>query len=209
MEIEININKYKNLRYNFFKWRYELNVVYKISLALFFACLTGVLAQIRFYLPGTPVPVTGQVFGVFLAGILLGTWGGISQIMYLGIGVAGIPWFAGYNSGFVYITGPTGGYLIGFIFAAFFIGYIIDRYIRFRKLFSMLTLMIFSTFILIYFPGLIQLYIWSGASYGLWELFNKCVFPFIAADLIKAIIATLIATSITPKKTYGQEVDFK
>ena len=73
MQVEININKYKNFRYNFFKWRYELNVVYKISLALFFACLTGLLAQIRFYLPGTLVPVTGQVFGVFLAGILLGT----------------------------------------------------------------------------------------------------------------------------------------
>ncbi len=209
MEIEINLNKYKNLRYNFFKWRYELNVVYKLTLALFFACLTGFLAQIRFYFPGTPVPVTGQVFGVFLAGILLGTWGGISQLMYLGIGVAGIPWFAGYNSGLAYITGPTGGYIIGFILAAFFIGYIIDKYIRFRKLYAMIILMLFSTFVLIYTPGLICFYIWSNAGFGLWELIIMCIIPFIFADLIKAIIAALIATSITPKKPYGQEVDYK
>ncbi len=209
MEVEINLDKYKTLRYSFFKWRYELNFVYKISLALFFACFTGLLAQIRFYLPGTPVPVTGQVFGVFLAGILLGTWGGVSQLIYFGIGVAGIPWFAGYNSGFAYITGPTGGYIIGFIMAAFFIGYIIDRYIRFRKLYPMIALMLFSTFVLIYIPGLIQFYIWSGTSLGLGELFIMCVFPFIAADFIKAVIAALIATSIIPKRAYGREVDFQ
>jgi biotin transport system substrate-specific component len=171
--------------------------------------LTGLLAQIRFYLPGTPVPVTGQVFGVFLAAIILGTWGGISQIMYLGIGAVGVPWFAGYSSGLVYITGPTGGYLIGFIFAAFFIGFISDRYIRFRKLHAMIILMLFSTFILIYIPGLIYFYLLFNAVYGLWELIIMCVLPFIAADLIKAIIAALIVTSITPKKSYGREVDFR
>jgi hypothetical protein len=69
MEINMYINNYKNLRYNYFKWRYELNIVNKLILASFFACLTGLLAQLRFYLPGTPVPVTGQVFGVILAGV--------------------------------------------------------------------------------------------------------------------------------------------
>ena len=122
MLIDININKYRILRYNFFKWRFELNFAYKLTLAIFFALLTGILAQIKIFIPGMPVPFTGQVFGVFLAGILLGTWGGISQIMYFGLGIAGIPWFAGYGSGLTYIMGPTGGYIIGFIFAAFFIG---------------------------------------------------------------------------------------
>ena len=93
--------------------------------------------------------------------------------------------------------------------AAFFIGYIIDRYIRFRKLFALIALMLFSTFILIYIPGLIQYYLWTGASFDLWTLLTMCVFPFIAADFIKAITAALIATSITPNKAYGREVDFK
>ena len=207
MEITIPIQKYRNLRYNFFKWRYELDFVYKISLALSFALLTGLLAQFRFYLPGTPVPVTGQVFGVMLAGILLGKWGGISQCLYVGIGVAGIPWFAGFNAGFGYLIGPTGGYIIGFIFAAFFIGFIVDRYVQIRNFFGMLLLMLFATFVLIYIPGLIQFYLWTGSSIGFLQLLTLCVIPFLAADIIKAVIAATIATTITPKKSYGHEVD--
>lgn len=207
MEIAMYIDKYKNTRYNFFRWRYELDVVYKISLALGFACFTGLLAQFRFYLPGTPVPVTGQVFGVLLAGVLLGKWGGISQCMYVGIGAIGVPWFSGLNGGFAYLAGPTGGYIIGFIIAAFFIGFIVDRYIRSRNFFCMFTLMLFSTFVLIYLPGLIQLYLWMGTSVGIWKLLTIAVLPFIAADVIKAIIAAVIATGITPKIAYGREVD--
>ena len=207
MEIATYIDKYKNARYNLFHWRYELNLVYKISLAFCFACLTGLLAQIRFYLPGTPVPVTGQVFGVLLAGVLLGKLGGISQCMYVGIGAFGVPWFSGFNAGFVYLMGPTGGYLIGFIIAAFFIGYFVDRYIRSRNFLSILTIMLFSTFFLIYIPGLIQLYLWMGASIGMWELLTIAVIPFIAADIIKTVIAALIATGITPKIAYGKEFD--
>lgn len=207
MEITLSIDKYRNIMYNFFKWRYELGVLYKVSLALCFACLTGLLAQFRFYLPGTPVPVTGQVFVVLLTGILLGKWGGISQCMYVGIGAIGVPWFAGFNGGMAYIAGPTGGYIIGFVIAAFFIGYVVDGYIRSRSFLSMLAIMLFATFVLIYIPGLIQFYIWSGATMGIWELLTLCVFPFIAADFIKAVIAATIATSITPKRSYGREVD--
>jgi len=207
MEITMYVDRYKNLRYNFFRWRFELNIVYKLSLALTFALLTGILAQLRFYLPGTPVPVTGQVFGVILAGVLLGKWGGLSQCMYVGIGAVGIPWFAGFNGGFGYLMGPTGGYLIGFIIAAFFIGFIVDRYIRSRNFVGMLALMLFSTFVLVYIPGLIQLYLWMGGSVGFWELLTMAVIPFIAADVIKAVIAAGIASGITPKNAYGREVD--
>ena len=207
MEINMYINRYKDVRLNLFKWRYELNFVYKLILALSFACLTGLLAQLRFYIPGTPVPVTGQVFGVILAGVLMGTWGGISQVMYIGIGAAGVPWFAGFNSGVVYLAGPTGGYLVGFILAAFFIGFIVDRYLKSRKFFSMMLLMFFSTFVLIYIPGLIYLYIYTGTILGVIELLTMCVLPFIAADFVKAVIAAGIATSITPKASYAKEVD--
>jgi biotin transport system substrate-specific component len=129
--------------------------------------------------------------------------------MYLGIGAAGVPWFTGLNSGIGYLAGPTGGYIIGFVLAAFFIGYIVDKYINFRKLFSMIMLMLFSTFILIYIPGLIQFYIWTGGTIGLMELFTLCVIPFIAADFIKAVIAAGIANIITPKKAYGPEPNVK
>jgi len=208
MEINMYLDRYKAMRYNFFRWRYELNVLYKLSLALTFACLTGLLAQYpRVYLQGNPVPVTGQVFGVLFAGVILGTWGGVSQVMYLGIGAAGVPWFSGFGSGLAYIAGPTGGYLIGFVISAFFIGYMVDRYISLRRFSPMLGLMLFSTFALIYVPGLIQLYFWMGASVGIWYLLAIGVVPFIIVDLIKAVIAAGIASSITPKSAYGKEID--
>jgi len=209
MEITMYVNRFKIARYNFFKWRYELEIIHKLSLAFVFACITGLLAQLRFYLPGSPVPVTGQVFGVFLVGILLGKWGGVSQVMYAGFGVMGIPWFAGLNGGFAYIFGPTGGYILGFILAAFLIGYFTDKYIRSRSFFSMFSLMLFATFALIYIPGLIWLYFSTGASVSVFELLIIGMIPYIAADIIKAFIAASIAKFITPKKSYGKEVDIE
>lgn len=205
MEVNIYMNKYRNMRYNFFKWRYELELVHKILLATFFACLTGLFAQVRFFTPWTPVPITGQVFAVVLAGILLGKWGGVSQVMYVSMGLMGVPWFAGFNSGMLYLAGPTGGYLIGFILATFFIGFMVDKYIKSRRFTGMFAVMLFSTFVLIYIPGLIQFYLWTGASMGIWELLTLCVLPFVAVDIVKTIIAAVIATSITPKKAYGGE----
>jgi biotin transport system substrate-specific component len=209
MEIYGYINKYNNLKYNFFKWRYELNLTYKLSLAVLFALLTGLSAQLRLYIPGTPVPVTGQVFGVLLTGVLLGSWGGVSQLMYIAFGAIGIPWFAGFNSGLFYIIGPTGGYLIGFVIASFFIGFIVDKYIKSRSFFNISLIMLFSTFVLIYLPGTIFFYFWSGASIGLFNLLLICVIPFIIADIIKALFVAIISTCILPKKSYALESDFK
>jgi len=206
VEMTVYMNKYKDVRYNFFKWRYESNFLYKVSLALGFACLTGLLAQFRFYLPGSPVPITGQTFAVLLAGVLLGKWGGVSQGMYVGVGALGVPWFAGWNGGIGYLVGPTGGYIVGFIIAAFFLGYFVDRYIRSRSFLCLLALMLFADFVLICVPGLLQLYFFMGASIGIWELFMVGLMPFIVGDLIKVVTAAVIAKGIMPKRAYGGEV---
>ncbi|MFQ6087857.1 MAG: biotin transporter BioY [Candidatus Methanofastidiosia archaeon] len=211
MEITVYINKYKRVRYDFFKWRYELNILHKVALAFGFACITGLLAQFRFYLPWTPVPITGQTFAVLLSGILLGRWGGISQIIYAGIGAAGVPWFAGRLGGMGVITGPTGGYIIGFIIAAFFLGYFVDRYIRSRSFLAMFALMLFANFMLIHGPGLLQLYLWlslvKGTSIGIWELLMMGTIPFIVGDVTKVVVAAVITRGIVPKRAYNGEVD--
>ena len=213
MEITMYMDIYKNARYNFFKWRYELELLHKIFLAFAFACLTGLLAQFRFYLPWNAlVPITGQTFAVILAGVLLGTWGGISLCMYAGIGAMGVPWFANFQGGIGAITGSTGGYIIGFVIAAFFLGYVTDRYIRSRSFSSMLPLMLFATFVLIYVPGLVYLYFYLnalGVSVGILELLSLGMIPFIVGDIIKTVAAAAVAKGITPKRAYGGEVDIK
>lgn len=200
MEMTINMDAYKNVRYNFFKWRYETNLINKLTLSLGFAFLTALLAQIKFYIPGNVfVPVTGQTFAVLLAGIVLGRWGVVSLGLYVGMGAAGIPWFAD-------VTGSTIGYLIGFIIAAFFIGIITDKYVRSRNFFRMLPLLIFTTFTLIYIPGLIYLnYYFSslGSNIGIFELLTIGMIPFILGDIIKAVAAAAVAKVITPKRSYS------
>ena len=205
MEIAATINRAK---YDAFRWRYELSIPQKIALAFGMAALTGLLAQVRIPLPGNLVPITGQTFAVLLAGVLLGRWwGGISLAIYAGLGFAGLPWFTGWASG----LGATGGYIGGFILAALFLGHFTDKYIRSRSFFSMLGLMLFANFVLIYIPGLVWLGLWlrmvQGDAATFIALLSMGVLPFIIGDVIKAVAAATIAKGITPKLAYNGEVD--
>jgi biotin transport system substrate-specific component len=209
MAIAARINQTK---YDVFRWRYELSIPKKLALALGMAALTGLLAQVRIQLPWSPVPVTGQTFAVLLAGVLLGKWwGGISMTMYGGLGMAGVPWFQGLSGGLAYMAGPTGGYIVGFILAALFLGYLTDKYIRSRSFLSMLGLMLFASFVLIYLPGLLQLGLWlnivKGEPASFAELLTIGAVPFIAGDITKAIMAAVIARGVTPKQAYNGEAD--
>jgi biotin transporter BioY len=88
-----------------------------------FAALTALGARVTVPLPFTPVPVTLQVLFPLLAGLLLGSKrGALSQAEYVAAGLAGLPVFAKGGSGLAYLFGPTGGYLLGFIAAAFLVG---------------------------------------------------------------------------------------
>ncbi len=209
MEIAARINQTK---YDVFRWRYELSIPKKLALAIGMACLTGLIAQIRIVLPWSPVPVTGQTFAVLLAGVLLGRWwGGASLAIYAGLGATGLPWFSGWSGGLAYLAGPTGGYIIGFILAALFLGHFTDTYVRSRSFLSMLALMLFANFILIYGPGLLQLGLWvnlvKGEPASFTTLFGMGAIPFVAGDITKAVIAAAIARGVTPKLDYNGEVD--
>jgi biotin transport system substrate-specific component len=88
-----------------------------------FALLTWALARVSVPLPGTPVPATLQSLSVLLAGLFLGARkGSLSQALYLGAGLAGLPVFALPGSGPAYFLGPTGGYLLGFVLAPWIVG---------------------------------------------------------------------------------------
>ncbi len=206
------LDRWEMARYAAYRWRYERTTVQKVTLALGMACVTGLLAQLRIQLPFTPVPITGQTFAVLMAGILLGGWwGGLSQVLYAGLGAAGVPWFNGWQGGISQLAGPTGGYIIGFILAAMFVGHFTDRYISARRLYSLLGLMLFGNFVLVYVPGMLQLGLWlnliQGKAVSVYQVLVMGFFPFIIGDVIKVAVAAGIAWGVTTKRSFNTESD--
>ncbi len=97
-----------------------------LARAALFAALIGAFAYVSFPNPVSPAPVTLQVLGVFLAGILLGpVWGGAACGLYLLAGALGAPVFAGGSAGLGVLVGPTAGYLWSYPFAAAAIGVVV------------------------------------------------------------------------------------
>ena len=197
------IQRYRIAREQAWEWRSDLSAVKKIGLALGIACLVGLLAQVRIPLPWTPVPITGQVFGVLIAGVMLGSWwGALSLAIYAVLGIAGVPWFTGWTAGLSHVAGPTGGYIIGFILAALFLGLVTDRFEKTRSFPVLVVLMLAADFILVYVPGLLQLGLWlnsSGKGVGLGQLMTMGLTPFIAGDVVKVLAAAGAAWAISPK----------
>ena len=97
------------------------------------------------------------------------------------------------------------------LFAAFFLGYFVDKYIRSRSFISMLGLMLFANFVIIQGFGLAHLYIWltfvKGSSVNIVELLVMGMIPFIVGDILKIFTAAGITRAITPKMAYNGELD--
>lgn len=170
----------------------------KFFTALFFAFATAASARIAFHLPYTPVPVTLQVLGVILSGLILGSrWGAISQLQYLMIGAMGMPVFAGGMAGPAALAGPTGGYLYGFVAGAYLSGLIYEK-LKDRTSFAAW---------IAGAAGIMGIYAlgatWLGISMGCvaGKTLGGCVsfawwqgvVPFIGIDLLKAVGASTLA----------------
>ena len=165
-----------------------------ISLAFCGACLTGLLAQIRIPLPTTPVPITGQVLAVLLCAALLGgNYGMLSQVMYYALGAMGFKWFAGGTFGTAVLTGVTGGYIVGFIVAAFFLG-ACTRHFKMAATFGGMVAFMLMAVALIYFFGVFQYMLVMRLSPA--QAIAGGAWPFIAFDVIKALIAASIVMPI-------------
>jgi len=163
----------------------------KVAMAFLFAGLTGLAAQIRIHLPFTPVPITAQVIFVLLCGVMIGKYGGLSQLIYVGAGAAGVPWFSNMSGGIAVIGGVTGGYLIGFIIAAFLIGSVVESYPTILSRFRLLFFLMLVGVGIIYAFGIIHLSIVLGI--GISEAIVLGALPFIAGDIFKVSVAALIA----------------
>jgi len=162
--------------------------------ASLFAALTAVGAFIRIPLPLSPVPITLQVFFVLLAGLVLGArWGGTSMVVYVMLGVIGLPVFSGGSSGPGILLGPTGGYIIGFIAGAFVTGLIYNKANDSKT--ATIGAMI-GGLAVIYLLGVMQLSF--VANMTLQQAVAVGILPFLIGDAIKIVAALIVADRIRP-----------
>ena len=206
----VPVQKYATAYSTLFKLKYGLKLKYKVLLSFGFAGITGLGAQVWIPLPFTPIPITMQVFTVLLAGVLLGgVFGSLSQLIYLGLGVIGIPWFAGLKNGLPW-NFASGGYIFGFVVAAYVVGKLTDKFIRLRHFQTSLLVMLLGVLI-IYGFGLVHLNLFFNHVLGkpltVLETFLYGAIPFIPGDIMKAVAAALIVGFLFPKQPYNGEVD--
>jgi biotin transport system substrate-specific component len=160
-----------------------------LALVVGFAALTAQSAQWEIHLGFTPVPITGQTFAVLLAGATLGLKAGAaSQVLYLGLGVAGMPFFSGGEGGVEWLFGATSGYLFGFVVAAALVGRLAERAAD-RRVRTAIPAFVAGSAV-IYLCGMAGLVAVTGMSVG--EAFAAGVLPFLAGDALKAILAGVL-----------------
>ena len=153
------------------------------------AVLTAGAAQL--VIPMWPVPITGQTFAVLFVGATLGSLrGALSMLLYVGLGVAGLPVFAEGGAGLAKLAGPTGGYMIGFVLAAALVGWLAQKQWD-RKVLGTIGAFLAGTAV-IYAVGLPWLSVALGQlgyPNDLSATLQAGLYPFIPGDLIKALAA--------------------
>lgn len=151
--------------------------------------LIAAVAQIAIPLPFTPVPITGQTFGVALLSLLWGRARGVSAVaLYLFLGIAGMPVFALGKSGVLW--GPTAGYLLGMLAASYVVGGLADR--GWTQSFLKTWLAAICGSLLVFSGGVTVLAFFLPKE----SLFVSGVLPFLPGDLIKNILAAFIARQV-------------
>ena len=160
-------------------WAYDATLVAGGSL------IVALAAQVAVRLSFSPVPVTGQTLAVLLVGALLGSRrGAASMLTYLAQGLIGLPVFAAGASGLAYAMGPTGGYLAGFVAAAFVTGYLAERGWDRSVLRTALAMLAGNA--AIYALGLSWLSLYVGP-----QALALGALPYLAGDVTKLILAAI------------------
>jgi biotin transport system substrate-specific component len=161
-------------------------VAWRAVLVVVGSALIALGAQIAVPLPFSPVPVTGQTFAVLLVGASLGSrLGAASVTLYVLEGLAGLPVFAGGTAGLARLGGPTGGYLVGFVFAAAIVGALAERGWDRRVWTAAVAMLV----------GEAAIYVCGVAWLARFQLpvspLDAGLYPFIAGDLYKVVLAAL------------------
>lgn len=159
-------------------------------LSALFAALIGISSQIA--IPVGPVPITLGTFAVFLAGTLLGKkFGALSVLLYILLGAVGVPVFSYFRSGLSILISPSGGFMIGYLAAAFIIGWMTEK--KGFSYFWLFSSMLLGNFVCYLFGLLWFMYL----THTSWEqAFAICIFPFIPGDVLKIGLAAFFTKKL-------------
>jgi len=171
----------------------------QMTLVAMFAALTSIGAFIS--IPLGEVPITLQTLFVLLSGLILGPkLGGLSQLIYLILGLIGLPIFAGFTGGLQTVMKPSFGFLIGFVFAAYLVGKI--AYLKKESSALHIWLASLGGTIVTYLFGLPYMYyilnIVLGKGLSFSAVFNMGCLLFLPGDILKLIVASLVAIKSLP-----------
>ncbi len=168
--------------------------LWRVALVVLGTALLALAARIEIPLPFSPVPVTGQTFAVLLLAAALGARLGVATVVaYILEGIVGLPVFAGGASGLARLTGPTGGYLAGFVVAAAIIGWAAERGWTRRIPTTAATMLIGE--VAIYAIGLA----WLSRFPLPVGVLEAGLYPFIAGDAYKVALVVAVLPLITRK----------
>jgi|SRR6056297_611891 len=167
------------------------NKIKDTSLISLFAGLIAVSSYLVIPLPFSPVPITAQTIIIMLAGTFLKPIKALTSVgIFIFLGIAGLPVFSKGQSGLGVIAGPTGGYLIGFLFAVYIISILVNKKHNFKNLLITFNL---GT-VIIYFFGVSWLSI--SLNISLKKAIITGFIPFIPGDIIKIIFTALLAKKL-------------
>lgn len=162
------------------------STIYQLTTCALFTALMCIFGPMS--VPIGPVPVSLTNLIIYISVFLLGMKGSlISVAAYLVLGAVGLPVFSGYSGGLAKLTGPTGGYLVGFLFIALIAGFVAQRS-KANVWFTGLALIVATA--VLYFFGTVWFVIMMNCEIG--YALGVCVYPFLVFDLAKIVIACLL-----------------
>ena len=173
------------------------SMTFRMTVTAMFAAVTAVASWISVPLPFTPVPINLATLAVTLAGAVLGyKYGTTSVLIYILLGAAGVPVFAGFTGGLGHIAGPPGGYIVGYLTSAFITGIVFRITCKDKIRWYWAAAAAFLGTASCYILGTIWFMVLTGN--GLAASLSMCVIPFIPGDIFKITAFVLIITALDP-----------
>ena len=173
----------------------ESNTI-KYTMCALFVAFISVCSQISIFI-GT-IPISLSLLAVFMAGLILGyKYGTLSVIVYILLGLTGIPVFAGAKGGIAVLMGPTGGFLIGYILCALIIGFVSEK-MKSGKVYILVSIV--TGLIICYILGAVWFSLITGNSFS--TTLKICIIPFIPGDIIKIVVSMFLYNKIKSRLNF-------